>query len=105
MTGRTVVIVGGGIAGTTCAEYISALSLDTSIVLIASTDVIKTAATTAKISRLLEELNVRETRKEVFEDQFPNVLVKVGVVTEVNPNGDFFIRDSLSNDYQGYFFQ
>ena len=87
MSKKTVVIVGGGIAGTTCAEYLSVLSPDINVVLIASTDVIKTAATTAKISRLLEELDVKETDRQHFEDQFPNVTVKVGVVADVNANG------------------
>ena len=87
MAEGTVVIIGGGIAGTTCAEYISALSPQTKVVLIASTDVIKTAATTAKISRLLDELNVAEKRADAFQDEFPNVTVQVGVVTEVNTKG------------------
>lgn len=90
MTSLHIVIVGGGIAGTTCAEYISSLSFDVKVTIIAATDIIKTAATTQKITRLLDEINVSEKKIDAFEHQFPNVSVKVGVVTDVHCDGEIF---------------
>ena len=90
MASHNVVVIGGGIAGTTCVEYISSLSTDTNVMLIVATDVIKTAATTQKISRLIDQIDVSEKEVDAFVDQFPNVSVHVGVVTDINCDGNLF---------------
>jgi len=83
---KTVVIIGGGIAGTSCAQHIATYSPDIKVILIAATDVIKTAVTTQKITRLCQEVNVVETKGGLYEQRFNNVQVIVGFVSTVNAN-------------------
>ena len=87
MSQKTVVIIGGGIAGTTCAEYIAAYSSEIKIILVAATDVIKTGITTKQLTKLCGEVNIAETSKEEFENQVDNLVIKIGVAVTVNADG------------------
>lgn len=82
---QRVVIIGGGIAGTSCAEYINAYSssMDIEVLIIAASDVVKSAVTTKKITSIMKEMDVLESSLGSFEKQFHNVSVFTGSVTEV----------------------
>ena len=87
MSQKTVVIIGGGIAGTTCAEYIAAYSSEIKIILVAATDVIKTGITAKHLTKLCGEVNIAETTKEEFENQVDNLEIKIGVARRINADG------------------
>ena len=84
---KTVVIIGGGVTGTTCAEYISSYSPDTNIVLVAATDIVKTAVAVRKLTRATDELVLQELPKSLFESSLSNVAVRTGVVEAINAEG------------------
>lgn len=81
------VVIGGGISGVTCAEYLSHFDPEGSIILIAATDVIKTSATARKLTELVEEREIVEKTSDEIQALFPNVLVVIGFVVRVDAEG------------------
>ncbi|XP_041351777.1 pyridine nucleotide-disulfide oxidoreductase domain-containing protein 1-like [Gigantopelta aegis] len=78
------VIVGGGIAGVTCAETLSALCSDVKIILLAASGLIKTVVNFQQVSRTLESFQVEERPKTSLEEHCPNVEVVEKIVLSLN---------------------
>ena len=79
-----VVVIGGGISGVTCAEYVSHSNPELSVLIIAATDILKTAVTTRKVTEFIEELDIEEKDAHEFQSRFPNVAVLTGFVDSID---------------------
>ena len=86
---KTVVIIGGGIAGTSCAEYIleNEKDHDLHVIIVTPKDVIKTAFTKKELTKTLKEIDVVEKNVNDYEGGDKRLSVKVGFVTKVDMKG------------------
>nr|XP_004664474.2 pyridine nucleotide-disulfide oxidoreductase domain-containing protein 1 isoform X1 [Jaculus jaculus] len=73
-TGRFVV-VGGGIAGVTCAEQLAMNFPSEDILLVTASPVIKAVTNFKQVSKVLEEFDVEEQPCTVLANRFPNLQV------------------------------
>ncbi|XP_065913309.1 pyridine nucleotide-disulfide oxidoreductase domain-containing protein 1-like [Dysidea avara] len=97
------VVVGGGIAGVSCAEQLSHLDNQCSITLISESQLIKSVTNFKKVTRALEDFEVTETSASHLTQQCPNVEVVIQPVTAHDPqqkvvglaNGDTVKYDKL----------
>ncbi|XP_035698510.1 pyridine nucleotide-disulfide oxidoreductase domain-containing protein 1-like isoform X1 [Branchiostoma floridae] len=84
--GRTAgfVIVGGGIAGVTCAEQLSALSPDDPITLLSASPLIKSVTNFRQVGRAMEEFDVEEKTTGALQKACPNVRVVQALVKSLD---------------------
>ena len=89
---RTVVIIGGGIAGTSCAEYILENDKvnEVKVIIITPKDVVKTAVTKKELTRTLKEIGILETEADKYEATDARLSVKVGFVIKIDTTGLYF---------------
>ncbi|KAL4232913.1 Pyridine nucleotide-disulfide oxidoreductase domain-containing protein 1 [Mactra antiquata] len=78
------VVIGGGIAGVTCAETLSLLEPDSKILLVTASKLIKAVSNYQKVSRTLEMFDVEEKDKSFIETECNNVTVIHKTVLEVD---------------------
>ena len=83
----TFVIIGGGIAGVSCAEHLSLWCPKETIVLITATDVVKATCNLKKFGKTLEEFDVEERSPSLVFKHSRNVVIVKSVVTVFNPEG------------------
>ncbi|XP_006889123.1 PREDICTED: pyridine nucleotide-disulfide oxidoreductase domain-containing protein 1 [Elephantulus edwardii] len=69
------VVVGGGIAGVTCAEQLATHFPSEDILLVTASPVIKAVTNFKQVSKILEEFDVEEQPSTVLENRFPNIKV------------------------------
>ena len=77
-------IIGGGIAGISCAQELARLNPDDIIILISASDTIKEVKSVMKISVYLEELNVYEKTAESFRLTNPRIQLIKNEVIDIN---------------------
>lgn len=77
-------IIGGGIAGVSCAEMLSTLCPDEDILLLTASPLIKAITNYKKISKTLEEFDVEERPMMSVQQDFPNVKVIQTEVTSLD---------------------
>lgn len=78
------VVVGGGIAGVTCAETLSMLCQDDEILLITASPLVKVITNYTQISKTLEDFDVEERPMTSVETTCPNVKVIQKVIVSLN---------------------
>ena len=81
------IVVGGGIAGVSCTEYLSNLNSDGTICLISSTDLVKAVCNIRKIARNVEEYDVKEKPLDSVASECGNVTVVKATVVGFEPAG------------------
>ncbi|KAF7237612.1 Pyridine nucleotide-disulfide oxidoreductase domain-containing protein 1 [Varanus komodoensis] len=69
------IVVGGGIAGVTCAERLAAEFPSDHILLVTASPVIKAVVNFKQVSRTLEEFDIEEQASSVLEKRYPNIQV------------------------------
>uniref|UniRef100_A0A5F9DV98 Pyridine nucleotide-disulphide oxidoreductase domain 1 n=1 Tax=Oryctolagus cuniculus TaxID=9986 RepID=A0A5F9DV98_RABIT len=69
------VVVGGGIAGVTCAEQLALQFPSEDILLVTASPVIKAVTNFKQVSKILEEFDVEEQASTMLESRFPNIKV------------------------------
>ncbi|XP_004693284.1 PREDICTED: pyridine nucleotide-disulfide oxidoreductase domain-containing protein 1 [Condylura cristata] len=74
-TAGKFVVVGGGIAGVTCAEQLAVQFPSEEILLVTASPVIKAVTNFKQVSKTLEEFDVEEQLSTVLEKRFPNIKV------------------------------
>nr|XP_054752905.1 pyridine nucleotide-disulfide oxidoreductase domain-containing protein 1-like [Lytechinus pictus] len=79
------VIIGGGVAGVSCAEQLSHLCPDTKIKLFTASPLIKAVTNYQKVSRALEDFDVEEKPSQWLEVKCPNVEVIRSEVKGLDP--------------------
>jgi len=77
-------IIGGGIAGVTCAETLHLLRPDSQIALISATTLVKSVSNVKVVGKLLEDLTVEEKSATELERRCPNVRVHQGKAARLN---------------------
>lgn len=88
---HNIVVVGGGVAGTTCAEHLTAYAeRNVEVIIITPKDTIKTAATKRKVTAGIKEFGIAEHSKSSYEKEHGNIMVQVGLVLEIDPSGMIF---------------
>lgn len=84
MESYSFVIVGGGIAGVSCAEGLAFLRPDKQVLLLTASPVIKAVTNIVHLTKTLCEFDVKELRAEIFADLHQTVSVIQDTVTSIN---------------------
>ncbi|XP_016392034.1 pyridine nucleotide-disulfide oxidoreductase domain-containing protein 1 [Sinocyclocheilus rhinocerous] len=71
----TFVIVGGGIAGVTCAEQIASQFVSDEVYLLTASPLVKTVTNFKQVSKTLEEFDIEDQPSSVLEEKYPNLKV------------------------------
>ncbi|XP_076153261.1 pyridine nucleotide-disulfide oxidoreductase domain-containing protein 1 [Alosa pseudoharengus] len=69
------VVVGGGIAGVTCAEQLASQFTSDSVVLLTAAPLVKTVTNFKQVSKILEDFDVEEQPSTVLEEKYPSLKV------------------------------
>lgn len=80
----TFVIIGGGIAGVTCAETLAFYQPDQKIILVSESSLIKTVTNLLALTQTLTTFNVEEAPIDALSSKYPNVSVIHGKLKKVN---------------------
>ena len=80
----TFAIIGGGIAGVSCAEQLAYLAPEESILLISATSMVKKVTNLNRIAQILNTFDVEERDKEALENDHSNLNVLQGHVIEID---------------------
>ncbi|XP_067110273.1 pyridine nucleotide-disulfide oxidoreductase domain-containing protein 1 [Osmerus mordax] len=75
------VVVGGGIAGVTCAEQLASQFPSSDVALLTAAPQIKTVTNFKQVSKTLEEFDVEECPSSVLEEKYTNLKVIQSAVT------------------------
>uniref|UniRef100_A0A0K8SBP7 Pyridine nucleotide-disulfide oxidoreductase domain-containing protein 1 n=2 Tax=Lygus hesperus TaxID=30085 RepID=A0A0K8SBP7_LYGHE len=75
MKQATFDIVGGGIAGVSCAEGMSFLAPDESVIVISASPMIKKVTNIRNLTKMLSEFSVEEQSSSQVSEEFPSVSV------------------------------
>ncbi|CAG9826146.1 unnamed protein product [Diabrotica balteata] len=87
----TFVIVGGGIAGVSCAETLAFFEPEKSIVLLSESSLIKTVTNLHAITRTLTEFNIQEMASSEFSSKHPNIKVIHDTLAEIHDSEKYII--------------
>lgn len=90
----TFVVVGGGIAGVSCAETLAFLEPEKTIVLISESSLIKTVTNLHTITRTLTDFDITETDSSYLTHNYLNVNVIHDTLTEINNSEHFVLTSS-----------
>jgi len=94
---KRYVIVGGGIAGVSCAEELHQLDPTADIHVISSSPLIKTVTNFKQVSRAMEEFEVKERNIAYLTQICPNVQVQNMAVTAFHPKSKFLLLADSTN--------
>ena len=83
----TFIVIGGGIAGVSCAEQLSQMCSKETITLITASDVVKATCNFKQFGKTLEEFDVEEQSPTSLFKQSPNVVVVQSRVVAFHPQG------------------
>lgn len=81
----TYVIIGGGIAGVSCAESLAFLSPEENIILISSSSLIKTVTNIIPLSKTVYKFDVEENHSSTLESKYLSIKVINDKVINVDP--------------------
>ncbi|OWF48998.1 pyridine nucleotide-disulfide oxidoreductase domain-containing protein 1-like [Mizuhopecten yessoensis] len=94
-------IIGGGIAGVSCAEMLSSLCPEVDILLVTASPLIKAIANYKKISKTLEEFDVEERPWMSMQQDCPNVkVIQTEVTSLVAEAHTMTVRDGQTYNYK-----
>ena len=67
------IIIGGGIAGVSCAQELSRLSPSSEVTLVSQTEVLREVLFSNRLTENLEDVSVTESTIEELQSKFPNI--------------------------------
>ncbi|KAM9169780.1 pyridine nucleotide-disulfide oxidoreductase domain-containing protein 1 [Pangshura tecta] len=95
------VVVGGGIAGVTCAERLATEFPSEDILLVTASPVIKAVTNFKQVSKTLEEFDVEEQPSTVLEKRYPNIkVIESGVKQLKSQEHKIFTEDGKQCIYE-----
>ncbi|XP_018562937.1 pyridine nucleotide-disulfide oxidoreductase domain-containing protein 1 [Anoplophora glabripennis] len=95
------VIVGGGIAGVTCAETLAFFEPEKSIILLSESSLIKTVTNLHAITKILTNFDIKEISAQEFSTKHSNITVIHDTLIEINDEEHFIkTKDSKTIKYQ-----
>ncbi|XP_008849816.1 pyridine nucleotide-disulfide oxidoreductase domain-containing protein 1 [Nannospalax galili] len=95
------VVVGGGIAGVTCAEQLAITFPSEDILLITASPVIKAVTNFKQVSKVLEEFDVEEQPSSMLENRLPNIrVIESGVKQLKSEEHCIFTEDGRQHAYK-----
>lgn len=101
MTLYNYVIVGGGIAGVSCAEMLSNLAPDENVLLLTASTLIKKITNYKKVTKTLEQFDVEEQHMSSMENSSSNISVKHTAVTRMDSvSHKLFTSDDQEIEYK-----
>ena len=80
------VVIGGGVAGVSCAEELCRVAPTSSITLISSSTSARGIANYVKVTDALESFDVEEVSLSSLQSRHPNLQCRSGVVIAVDPS-------------------
>lgn len=80
----TYIVIGGGIAGVTCAEHLYILQPEAKILVITATSLIKAVTNILPLTKTLDSFDVEERPAVELETQCPNVTVMKDTVIQLD---------------------
>ena len=89
-TASVFVVIGGGVSGVSCCQYLAESDGRAIIILIAPKDIVKLVTNHRRVTRTLEEFDVEERPSVMLSEKYPNVRVINEYVTEIRHRGKFF---------------
>ena len=101
----TFVVVGGGIAGVTCAETIAICCPEQSILLITESNIIKTVANLEPVARYLHKFDVQErTLASTLGNNFlaPAIITLVDQLKNIDANNKYIITKNNKKIHYNY---
>ncbi|EFA04075.1 pyridine nucleotide-disulfide oxidoreductase domain-containing protein 1 [Tribolium castaneum] len=96
----TFVVVGGGIAGVSCAETLAFLEPEKTIILISESSLIKTVTNLHAITRTLTDFDINETDSSYLTNKYLNITVVHDKLTEINDTDHFIVTSSGQIKYE-----
>ncbi|XP_044133987.1 pyridine nucleotide-disulfide oxidoreductase domain-containing protein 1 [Bufo gargarizans] len=87
------VVVGGGIAGVTCAEQLSLQCPAEVVYLLTASPLVKAVTNIKQVSRTLEEFDVEEQTSSALQSQYPNIKVVHSAVKELKADKQVLITE------------
>lgn len=78
------IIIGGGIAGVSCAETLALLDNQVEILLITKSEIVKRVSSATCLTKTITELNVEETHATSIVKKYTNIKILTDVVTKLN---------------------
>nr|CAB3265338.1 pyridine nucleotide-disulfide oxidoreductase domain-containing protein 1-like [Phallusia mammillata] len=91
MENPVFIVVGGGIAGVSCAETINALEPSAKVVIISVSPLIKAVRNVQELTRTLASFDVDETSIKDYSDLHPNISIIHDIVKEINSGEKFVV--------------
>ncbi|ERL83828.1 pyridine nucleotide-disulfide oxidoreductase domain-containing protein 1-like [Dendroctonus ponderosae] len=88
------VVVGGGIAGVSCAETLAFLQQEKSIILLSESSLIKTVTNLHAITKTLMGFDVKEAPSSTLQAKFQNITVVNGTLAEIQHKNSCIITQS-----------
>eukprot|EP01035_Chromulina_nebulosa_P003211 gene3211-4370_t len=82
-----IVVIGGGVAGVSCAKELARLSSNNSITLISASETLVESSCVLEVSERLKEVKVFEKLYDQFNFENPNVHIHIGAVTSIDFSG------------------
>lgn len=80
----TFVVIGGGIAGVSCAEQLAVHAPEESVLLITASPIVKAATNVIKLRRVMESFDIEERSMSYLEQQYSNIRVLQDVLISLD---------------------
>lgn len=91
------VIVGGGIAGVSCAETLAFLQPDKSIILLSESSLIKTVTNLHAITKTIISFDVKEELSDTLSEKHHNITVVHDVMIEIKNENSYIVTKNGTN--------
>lgn len=100
MLEATFVVVGGGIAGITCAENLAYLKPELNIILLTKSKLIKSVTNLVPVTKMLYDFNVVEKEASTLNGIYPNIQVIYEPMVRIDSQTSEVVTDSKRIKYE-----
>ncbi|XP_028810897.1 pyridine nucleotide-disulfide oxidoreductase domain-containing protein 1 isoform X2 [Denticeps clupeoides] len=86
-------VVGGGVAGVTCAEQLASQFPSDNVVLLTAAPLVKTVTNYKQVSKIIEDFDVEEQPSSLLEEKYPNLKVVHAAVKSLQANDHVLLTE------------